>query len=147
MSAVRFERSVYIIKPEAQAHKAEIESTIQHEALVIEGRCSLRLTVKMIEALYPDVRGDLLQASIHFLTRGPSHIGVVSGAGAISKLFNLAGTSVNPAACSSQSLRYRFGNRTPERFGSAVYFLNAIHRSVDQDEAKRDQILFGPYLT
>lgn len=136
------ERSVYIIKPEAESHRAAIHAVLEESGLTIVARTSVLLPDWALEALYPDINKDLRGATRMYFGLGPCEVGVVEGANAIERLFTLAGTAVSPAECASSSIRARFGVHRPVRYRSAVYYLNGFHRSSDFVEAQRDLELF-----
>ena len=140
------ERSVYIIKPEAVAHRELICSRICEASLRIIAHKIVVLPTHAIESLYPDMEADLHAATLHFLGVGPSEIGIVEGVDAVKRLNYVVGEFVDPTECPPNTLRGSFGFRSPVKWGGATYFLNGLHRSRDASEVARDLALFDSLI-
>lgn len=136
------ERSVYIIKPEAVAHRERIRSRIHDAGLRVVAHKVVVLPTHAIESLYPDMEADLHAATLHYFGVGPSEIGIVEGDDAIKRLNQVAGDFVDPAKCPPSTIRASYGFKSPVKWRSAIYFLNGIHRSKDANEVARDLALF-----
>jgi len=136
------ERSVYIIKPEAVAHRKRIRSVIREAGLRIVAHKLVVLPIHAIESLYPDMDADLHAATLYYLGVGPSEIGIVEGVDAIKRLNQITGEFVDPRMCASNTIRRSYGFSSPVKWQSAIYFLNGLHRSRDACEVARDLVLF-----
>lgn len=136
------ERSVYIIKPEAVAHRERIRSRIRDVGLRVAAHKLVVLPTQAIESLYPEMGADLHAATLHYFGVGPSEIGIVEGVDAIKRLNQIAGEFVDPTKCAPDTIRGSYGFKSPVKWQSAVYFLNAVHRSKDAGEVARDLALF-----
>lgn len=136
------ERSVYIIKPEAVAHRERIRSLIRDAGLRVAAHKLVVLPTHAIESLYPDMETDLHAATLHYFGVGPSEIGIVEGMDAVKRLNHIAGEFVDPTKCQPSTIRASYGFKIPVRWRSATYFLNGLHRSKDAKEVARDLALF-----
>jgi nucleoside diphosphate kinase len=136
------ERSVYIIKPEAMSHRAEISRLIETSGLRIVARKLANIQEEAVDILYPDLCQDLRDATLYYYGRGLSEIGVVEGVEAITRLVQLAGRSINPAQCDESSIRFRFGSSLPVKMGKALYYRNAFHRTKNATDATRELTIF-----
>lgn len=132
------QETVYIIKPEAFAKRNEIRHLIEQTGLSIRSTKTLVLDRRAVKELYPDVVGDLLEASFRFLTIGPSEAGIVWGEDAINRLLYLAGESPSPSLCGRNTIRFNFGIHEGVPTGAGMYYLNGFHRSTDVPEVLRD---------
>jgi nucleoside diphosphate kinase len=137
------ERSVYIIKPEAVAHRERIRALIQQAGLRVVAHKLMVLPQHALDLLYSGMDDDLHAATLHYFGIGPSEIGIVEGENAISRLNQLVGADVNPMRCAPDTIRGRYGFKNPVKWRTAVYFLNGLHRSKNADEANRDMELFN----
>jgi nucleoside-diphosphate kinase len=136
------EQALYIIKPEGMANRKEIHQMILDAGLkIILSKCVL-LNNLVLNTIYPNLSPDLLDATIRFLTKAPSEIGVVEGENAIEKLRELIGEQTNPDECRPGTIRHRFGVRPSVVVGKSIYHLNVLHRSKTVDEARRELDLY-----
>lgn len=136
------ERSVYIIKPEAIAHRHAIRAIIVSSGLRIVSSKTVMLGPGEVDRLYVFTDQDLRSAAICAFKAGPCEMGIVEGRDAIAKLTELAGSSTNPAKCEKHSIRATFGVTLPVRVGHSLYYLNGFHRSRDAAEANDDLELY-----
>ncbi len=133
---------VYIIKPEAMAHRKEIYALIEGAGLRIVSAKLVNLSEIAIDVLYPFLGSDLRDATLYSFSLGPCEIGIVEGVHAIARLSELTGDSPNPANCNRSTIRARFGLSRPIKMGTAFYYFNGFHTSRNALEAKRDLTLF-----
>lgn len=136
------ERSVYIIKPEAMIHRAEISRSIEASGLRIVARKLTNIKEDAIDIFYPDLCQDLREATLYHYGRGLSEIGVVEGSEAIRRLIQLAGQSVNPSECDESTIRFRFGSSFPVKMGNVLYYRNAFHRTRSAKDVARELTIF-----
>lgn len=137
------EKSVYIIKPEAVAHREQIRALIRGAGLRVANHKLAVFPEHALEALYPDMQENLHAATLHYFGIGPSEIGIVEGENAINRLSQLAGEDVNPAKCAPGTIREQYGFKNPVKWRNAIYFLNGLHRSKNTTEVERDLELFS----
>lgn len=132
------QETAYIIKPEAFCNRQEIRHLINQAGLSVRYSKTLVLDRQVVNVLYPDIAGDLLEASIRFLTSGPSEVGIVQGEDAINRLLWLAGESPSPFLCNRDTIRFKFGVHDGKPIGGTIYYFNGFHRSKNSFEAQRD---------
>ena len=135
------EQSIYIIKPEATIFRAEIIRMIEEAKLKVEDKKDLVLPEQALRVLYPDLSADLWNATfLSFVA--PIQIGLVTGEDAVKVLFRLAGKKTAPSECGSKTIRFIFGRKEPFVIGDIKYYANAIHRSKNKREARKDIEVF-----
>lgn len=128
------ETSLYMIKPEAMVHQEKIRTLISGH-LALGERKTVVLPEWVMQEFYADLSEDLQRATCIAFSAGPVELGLVHGHDAIGVLRRLAGDKTDPKDCQPESIRYRFGVKEPVAVGGARYFLNAIHRPIDEAEA------------
>ncbi|HEU5122136.1 MAG TPA: nucleoside-diphosphate kinase [Candidatus Saccharimonadales bacterium] len=128
------ETSLYMIKPEAMVHQEEIRTLISAH-LTLGERKTVVLPEWVMQEFYADLSADLQRATCMAFNAGPVELGLVHGHDAINVLKWLSGDKTSPQDCRPGSIRYRFGVKEPVVVGGARYFLNAIHRPMDEAEA------------
>lgn len=131
------ERTVFIVKPEAVVAADNIHRMIEAANLVISRPVRFLFPGWGIETLYPDLSDGLLVATRQHLVGRECEVGLVFGEQAISTLIQICGESTDSEKCSSSTIRFRFS--CPARqVGGRWYYPNAIHRSRNLAEARRD---------
>jgi nucleoside diphosphate kinase len=72
---------------------------------------------------------------------------LVKGDDVAQKLLKLIGLKTSPSKCDEDTIRYIFGNHTPEKLaGGLEYYKNAAHRPMNETEADEDLKKFRPLL-
>lgn len=135
-------KTFFIIKPEGLVHSKSIKSTIHKNGLRIIDSIKTVLTPDSIKSIYFDTTGDMLEAHVHFMCRDTSEVGIIEGQNAIDKLIEISGSETDPKLCTSGTIRNIFGEQVGYRFGKALYYKNAFHRSSNRAEAKNEVELF-----
>lgn len=138
--------SLYIIKPEAISFCKEIREIIVSQHLKIENSKQLILHPGVIENIYIDCSEEIVKATKHFICNQISEVGIVSGDGAVEKLFAICGEKTNPFLCEDGTIRKLFGIKEPQYFNGTYYYRNAIHRPKTNDEAEKNILLFDVIL-
>lgn len=136
------ERSVYIIKPEAMSERGKISHLIEASGLRIAARKLTKFPREALDVFYPELSQDLREATAYYFGLGLSEIGIVEGPGAIARLFQLAGKSVDPAECGPSTIRFQFGSRSPVRMGNVLYYRNGFHRARNASDAAREMAIY-----
>lgn len=132
------DRSFFIIKPDSLIHKHEIIYLI-YSQISITALYNVKLTKRMLLDLYPEA--DQLEMYIrekeyNLINKESTDvvIGIVDGRNAIKKLIRIAGEKINPAECSPETIRYKFGKHAPVEFNNLLIYLNSIHRPKNRNE-------------
>jgi len=113
------------------------------EMIAASGLVILRSTVCtlpdwVVPTIYPDIEADRWGFVQEIMSSAPCEIGVVEGEGAIRTLFELCGTSIDPARCAVGTIRARFGVKGRLGVGDRWYYHNVIHRPRDGAELERE---------
>ena len=137
------EQSVYIVKPEAFAHRDEIRRRIAERGICVIAFAEVTLPTWVGVELYPEAPAALLAATARFLCHSPVEMGAVRAENALRRLEDLVGHDVNPVRCTRGTLRFRFGERNPDRTFGVAYFFNGIHCSRSANEVGRDLAIFA----
>lgn len=137
-----------LIKPDAYSYRDEIVGTIEKLGITVIRRIPLLLTESFIKELYYDVHPLILEATLHHLLSGTSEILLIEEhENTISKVLSAVGLETNPAHCDSTTLRFRYGNHTPQEIGEGLnYYYNAVHRPKNQDEAQNDMRILSSFI-
>ncbi len=144
------ERSVYIVKPDAFECEFYMRRMFECEDLRIVDSRAVRVSVDVLEHLYPDVfaeKGELWEATVHHFAERSSMVVVVQGQTAIRLVREISGENTNPNSCARLTVRYIFGTHTPIVLpGGRFYWRNAIHRPENEDEAKAHLLLIHRFF-
>lgn len=137
--------SLYIVKPEAMRHRHDIRSVLARH-LEIGAWTTTVLPSEVLDAIYPDVSGDLRVMS-HKAFKEQVEVGIVHGPNAIRTLLRIAGHETAPHLCSPNTIRHRFGRWAPSTCADgSLFYHNGIHRPKDAVEAVRHVELLLPRL-
>lgn len=141
------EKTLFIIKPEAFHRREEIKNIIICNDLAIVSTLKKRLThdnllmFGKLDSLYKMDRG-LFNSYIHFMSMGIVELGIIEGIDAIERFRKLCGTDPNPLECAEGTLRNIFGLTEPGFFQGRKFFLNAVHKSDNRDDARMEVEIF-----
>ncbi|MFA4818441.1 MAG: nucleoside-diphosphate kinase [Patescibacteria group bacterium] len=139
------EKSVFIIKPDAMKRSRKVKNVLLRAGLKIVSSKKIRLTPKMIDRFYDNLRHkrSIRQATMDYLLNKTVEIGVVEGKSAILRLVAVCGQWTNPKKCEPNTIRALLGGKQGKRINrSYTFWRNAIHRSRNKSEAKRDLKIF-----
>ena len=134
--------SVYMIKPEAFLHRAEIRSLLQQSLLVVSF-WKTTLDRSAVLHLYPDLTPTLLELSLKYLCVGDVEFGIVAGPHALTTLVQICGASTDPSKCSPNTIRSLFGCKSAVIKSETAYYRNAFHCSRDLNEVRSDLALIS----
>lgn len=134
---------IYIIKPEAMQYREKIRELLKGAGLrIVEFKTAI-LPESALDQIYPNLDADLRKATTKYMRCGVSEVGVVTGESALSILEQVGGNHTDPNHCEPGTIREMYGNKKGVKFGQAVYFKNAFHRSHNASEALRDINLYN----
>src|SRR3989338_5286772 len=132
------QRSVYIIKPEAQIHSPnEVSEILESHGLAIIERKWPKMTPKLVEEIYRGMDDQILQVMVTYLDDKVCEVGCVEGPKAIQALAEAIGTKEDPSKCFSLSLRFLHGANRPTMIGKKKFWLNAFDYAKNEREASR----------
>lgn len=130
------ERTLYCVRPQFFQLSDEIERDITSAGLSIAWSKTVWLTEEDLRSIYVDeTPSPYLEATFHYMTRGFSRIGVVTGSGAVQRLLEISGASHIPGENDASTIRARYGFKESLEFKGVRYYLNPIHRSCTVSEA------------
>lgn len=132
--------SLYMIKPEAMNSRNEIRDRIKNELAVVAIKTIL-LPSWVIDELYTDLN-DSLRNATNIALSDPVELGIVQGDHAVERLLDIAGKNTKPSECHSTTIRYQYGKWDPILVGGVAYYMNAIHRPKNDEEANAHISLF-----
>lgn len=131
------EQALFCIRPQYFNKRNEIEELLKRNNLVITHSIPIWLTVQDINVLYQNESAiHYLEATRHFMTRGFSQVGIITGKNVIQSLITITGTSHIPMDNPVGTVRRDFGIPTPFSLNNCEYYLNPIHRTSDYDESQ-----------
>ena len=133
-----------IIKPEAAHRAADIRSKIAERGIAVRESMDIIYTDELIAGLY-DHMSEQARRDIAFRLSGKKGIALVLDAADTETVLEIAGRESDPRRCAPGSLRAEFGLYTEsDPVGAEEWWQNAIHRPVDEREARRDmRLIFG----
>lgn len=141
------ELSIYFIKPEAFDSKIEIQRIISASGLTIILSKERILLPPILNKIYPEFQNAKSYAMTHYFSDTKFIVGVVSGKNAAKKLVEVCGDETNPVKCKEGTIRKLFGIQEPQFNDGIEYFLNAIHRSENKEDAIKDFELLRKYTS
>lgn len=126
----------YIIKPDAFEHRNEIRKILSNSGLNIIKFKTWIFTKSEVESLYPKLDNKMIEIAIKHLTSGKSEIGLIEGKEVFQVLLQIGGHSTSPDECEENTIRYIFGQHEPILVGNYQYFLNAFHRTKNEEQTQ-----------
>lgn len=124
----------YLIKPEAMNVTDEIRKDIRANGLEIIIYKKIILSENDIETIYREVDAHILQATKNHMASKEVEIGILRGEKALERFYRLVGKEGEPKSCEDGTLRKKYGKPTIF-IEDKPFFLNAIHRPIDENEA------------
>ena len=135
-----------MVKPEAVHHAEKIKSEIVGQGLKIIAEKKVKPNSEQIQRLYGGLRLEVLEACIEFMTDDCHAFVVRADSGDVfEKLIRLTGEELDPAKCPPNTLRNRYGNKTPLTHKGSLYFRNGVHRTKNARESLEHIPIFGPW--
>lgn len=136
------ETSFYIIKPHGLMFLEEIRAMIEGGSLIISESKRLVMPHWALEIIYSDLPKRYRNAVFKPFVDAFVEAGLVVGKNAINVLLQITGTELDPADCTPESIRFKFGWQKPFMINNVRCYKNIIHRSRDKAEAKKDIKVF-----
>ena len=133
-----------IVKPRALKHTTAIIASLEDRGVCVDERKIITYTVPLVHALYDHMDRDARDAITERLAGNPG-VALLVKTESIECLLDIVGRHSDPAKCAPDSIRARFAqNATEERMGASLWWENALHRPVNEQEAQRDLALIFP---
>ncbi len=137
------EQTFFCIRPYCFEKRATIKKLITDNGLNIKKNKIIWLTEKDLRIMYgSEDHSTYFDACVHFMTNGFVEVGIIEGEEVITKLVKLVGYTHVPSQNDANTLRRIFGREEPVNFNGFDYYFNPLHRSRNQEEAKREVALF-----
>lgn len=137
------EQTFFCIRPYIFEKRDVIKKMISTKGLNIKKSKITWLTEKDLRIMYGHEEPSIyFDACIHFMAQGFVEVGIIEGKDVISKLVKLSSTTHIPSESHADTIRNMFGKKNPIDFNGLSYYLNPLHRSRNQAEAKKEINLF-----
>lgn len=133
-----------IVKPSAVPNADAIALALTEAGIPVIERKDITYTPSLVGILYDHMPDEAVSEITRRMDQKPG-IALLVSANSIEHLLDVVGRESNPGLCAPRSLRARFGRNAPEeRVGTWSWWENALHRPVDEREARRDlRLLFS----
>jgi len=141
------EKTLFIVKPEGFSRREEIKNFISSSEFTISQTFVKRLTYddlllfRKLDHLYLIDEG-LFKAYVYFMSLGESELGIIEGIDSAERFKAICGTHPNPLMCKEGTLRKTFGLNEPGFYQGRKFFLNAVHKSNNRDDAMIEVEIF-----
>lgn len=142
------QEAIALIKPDAFHSRDMIVKRLEDSGLYIAKKKDLTLPEDFVIGKFyskEQLPKPIADATLRHFASGPSEILLIKGDNIAEKLLKLIGSKINPAECDEDTIRYIFGNHTPEQLeGDLKYYRNAAHKPRTDEERKDDLKKFEP---
>jgi len=143
-----FERSLFIIKPDAYKYKNEILDELRKNNFEMQYIRDVILNKEFLNKLY-NAEGDEVVnlMNVEYFVGKTATIGIAAGEDCKSRLFKICGDTYIPDMCDKNSIRYKYSTvRKPILLNGCEFYINAIHRSLPQDAEKEIELYMNEYI-
>ena len=143
-----FERSLFIIKPDAYKYKNEILNELKKNNFELQYIKDVILNKEFLEKLYNTEGDELINSlNVEYFSGKIATIGVAAGKNCKEKLLEICGDKYIPDMCEKSSIRYKYSTiRKPIVLHGNEFYINAIHRSLPQDAEKEIELYMNEYI-
>lgn len=143
-----FERSLFIIKPDAYKYKNEILDELRKNNFELQYIRDVILNKEFLDKLYSAEDDEVVNLmNVEYFLGKTATIGIAAGEDCKARLFKICGDTYIPDMCDKNSIRYKYSTvRKPILLNGCEFYINAIHRSLPQDAEKEIEIYMNEYI-
>ena len=143
-----FERSLFIIKPDAYKYKNEILNELRKNNFELQYIRDVILNKEFLEKLYSAEGDEIVNLmNVEYFLGKTATIGIAAGENCKTRLFKICGDKYIPDMCDKSSIRYKYSTvRKPILLHGHEFYINAIHRSLPQDAENEIELYMNEYI-
>lgn len=148
LKLTNFERSLFIIKPDAYKYKNEILDELRNNNFELQYIKDVILNEDFLNKLYSAENDEFTNLmNVEYFSGKTATIGIAAGEDCKVRLFKICGDTYIPDKCDKNSIRYKYSEiREPILLHGCEFYINAIHRSLPQDAEKEIELYMNEYI-